>query len=500
MNEQKVPRRKSGILLHPTSLPGGYGIGDLGKSAYRFADFLAESGQRLWQVLPLGPPGYGNSPYQCYSSMAGNPLLVSLDLLSEEGWLPGSDLEQVSGSGPVDFSRVIPVKWRFLRRAARGFFEGASAVQRREFRQFCLEKKAWLDSFAAFAALKDANGGVSWTEWKKRRHPDALEVKIQKFVQFAFFRQWGSLRSYCRDRGIEIIGDMPIFVAHDSADVWANPELFDLDEHGRPRTIAGVPPDYFSATGQCWGNPLYRWEELERTGYGWWIDRVRSMLDLVDITRVDHFRGFEKFYEIPGTATTAVDGRWVDGPGDRLFAALEKAFGRLPFIAEDLGFITPEVHALRDRWGLPGMRVLQFAFGHEDPFDSFKPYNFIPNCVVYTGTHDNDTTAGWFSAVGAGESTRSSEQINFERNFALRYLHSDGKEIHWDFIRAALSSVADTAVFPMQDALGLGSEARMNLPARAEGNWEWRLRDDQLTPELSARLREMSRSYGRILP
>ena len=493
-------RRKSGILFHPTSLPGGHGIGDLGKWAYRFVDFLAESGQRLWQVLPLGPPGFGNSPYQCYSSMAGNPLLVSLDLLSDEGWISKSDLEREAdcGDGAVDFGCVIPFKWRFLRQAARKFFTKAPEARLEEFRWFCQDKTAWLDDFAEFAARKDANGGAAWTEWQERADPDPAEIEVQKFVQFEFFRQWRSLRKYCHSRGIEIIGDIPIFVAHDSADVWANPQLFDLDTGGRPRTIAGVPPDYFSATGQCWGNPLYRWDELKRTGYRWWIERVQSMLDLVDITRVDHFRGFEKYYEIPGDAKTAVHGRWVEGPGDQFFAALEKIFGRLPFIAEDLGFITPEVHSLRERWGFPGMRVLQFAFGNEDPLDAFKPYNFIPNCVVYTGTHDNDTTRGWFTAPGAGESTRSVEQMRSERSRALSYLHSDGSEIHWDFIRAAMASVADTAIFPMQDVLGLGSEARMNLPATAEGNWQWRLSKDQLRPGLSARLRQMCRTYGRV--
>jgi 4-alpha-glucanotransferase len=492
-------RRKSGILLHPTSLPGGHGIGDLGKWAYRFVDFLAESGQRLWQVLPLGPPGFGNSPYQCYSSMAGNPLLISLDLLSDEGWISRSELElDAVGGGPVDFGQVVPLKWKFLRQAARTFFAKAPEARHEEFRWFCNDKKAWLDEFAAFAARKDANGGVSWTEWREGVDPDPEEIGIQKYVQFEFFRQWRSLRKYCRDRSIEIIGDMPIFVAHDSADVWANPQLFDLDADGHPRTIAGVPPDYFSATGQCWGNPLYRWDGLKKTGYLWWIQRVQSMLDLVDITRVDHFRGFEKYYEIPGGARTAVDGRWVEGPGDQLFAALEKIFGRLPFIAEDLGLITPEVHALRERWGFPGMRVLQFAFGNDDPLDAFKPYNFVPNCVVYTGTHDNDTTRGWFTAAGAGDSTLSAEQMRLERNRALSYLNSDGSEIHWDFIRAALASVADTAIFPMQDVLGLGSEARMNLPATAEGNWQWRLNEDQIRPELSSRLRQMCRTYGRL--
>ncbi len=495
-----MSKRRSGILLHPTSLPGGFGSGELGKWAYKFVDFLAESGQRLWQVLPLGPPGYGNSPYQCYSSMAGNPILVSLELLAEDGWIPREDLKEAPAfpTEKAVFEAALPFRWKMLRLAARRFFSTASEARVNEYSEFCREKKEWLDPFARFAALKEANGGVAWTDWQPGIEADPLEIEMQKFVQYEFFRQWLALRQYCRDRGILIIGDLPIFVAHDSADVWDNPGLFDLDSDGRPRTIAGVPPDYFSATGQLWGNPLYRWDVLEKTGYRWWLNRVRSMLELVDVTRIDHFRGFEKYYEIPGDAITAVNGRWMEGPGDGLFAALSREFGPLPFIAEDLGHITPEVHTLRDRWGFPGMRVLQFAFSDDNPADPFKPYNFIPNSVVYTGTHDNDTTAGWFNSADAGDTTRSSDQARLERENALLYLASDGREIHWDFIRAALSSVANLAIFPMQDLLGLGTEARMNLPARQEGNWIWRLQEDQICPEAGRRLREMSRIYGRL--
>jgi len=493
-------RRKSGILLHPTSLPGPYGIGDLGKWAHRFVEFLAGSGQRLWQILPLGPPGYGNSPYQCYSSVAGSPLLVSPELLADEGWIDREELNHAPAfpEERVDFDAVISFRWSLLRKAAREFFERASAGQRGEFDAFCGRNGIWLDKFAEFAALKEANGGVAWTDWKERADPDPLEVQAQKFVQHQFHRQWGSLKNRCHETGIQIIGDVPIFVAHDSADVWANPELFDLDEAGLPRTIAGVPPDYFSATGQCWGNPLYRWSVHEQTGFRWWIERIRSTLEQVDIARIDHFRGFEKYYEIPGGAQTAVVGRWLDGPGDQFFEALQQTFDKLPFIAEDLGMITPEVIALRDRWGFPGMRVLQFAFGHDSPYDPFKPYNFVPDCVVYTGTHDNDTTVGWFHSAGTGAATRSAEHERAEREAVLRYMNSDGREIHWDFIRTALSSVSETAIFPMQDALGLGSEARMNLPASAANNWQWRMRAEQMTPELSARLLGMSRTYGRV--
>jgi len=490
--------RKSGILLHPTSLPGRHGIGDFGRWAYRLADFLAESGQRLWQVLPLGPPGYGNSPYQCFSSIAGNPLLISLESLAEQELLTAADLRQAPAfpASHVDFGTVIPFKSTLLRKAARAFFGREPGELQQEFQQFCFENGWWLDTYATFAALKEMNGGASWSEWQQSGKPDDRDVRDQKFIQFEFYRQWRALKKYCNERGVEIIGDLPIFVAHNSADVWGNPELFDLDEKGHPRTIAGVPPDYFSATGQCWGNPLYRWDVMAETGYRWWIERVRSMMQLVDSIRIDHFRGFEKYYEIPGGSTTAVHGRWVEGPGDRLFAAMEKELGKLPFIAEDLGFITPEVHALRDRWGFPGMRVLQFAFGNPSPTDPFKPYNFIRNCVVYTGTHDNDTTVGWFRSVG--DSTLSLEHERAERESALRYMHSDGREVHWDFIRLAVASVADTAIFPLQDVLGLGSEARMNRPASTENNWRWRFEEDQLLPESSARLRMMSELYGRL--
>ncbi len=495
-------RRTSGILLHPTSLPGRYGVGDLGPWAYRFVDFLVDSAQSVWQILPLGPPGLGNSPYMCDSSRAGNPLLISMDRLADEGLLPHADLHDtpVIPDRQVDFEAVTAFKWKLLRKAARTFFERASGHLRHEFDEFCHQKHVWLDKFSEFAALKAKNGGACWTDWPRGSYPDRSEVLTQKFVQFEFFRQWGAIRHYCRERGIDIIGDLPIFVAHNSDDVWGNPELFDLDDSGRPRTVAGVPPDYFSATGQYWGNPLYRWDVMERTGYAWWIERVRSSFDLVDILRIDHFRGFEKYWEIPGGWKTAERGRWVDGPGDRFFAALEPAIGKLPFIAEDLGHITPEVHALRDRWGFPGMRVLQFAFGHESADDPFKPYNFIRNCVVYTGTHDNDTTRGWFTSDGSANSTRSAEEIRNERSFVLRYLGTDGHEIHWDFIRLAMSSVADTAVFPMQDVLGLGSEARMNIPASLENNWVWRFEPERLKPEHAAKLRDFSRTFGRNTP
>ncbi len=492
-------KRASGILLHPTSLPGRYGIGDLGDAAYSFADFLAGSGVGIWQVLPLGPPGFGNSPYQSYSSMAGNPLLISPDALAMEGLLAAEDLAAapVLDQDRVDYDTAAAVKWGLLRKASANFMAGEPGPLRSEFAGFCEREKGWLDAFAEFAALKELNGGVGWTGWSAYSGAEPGELLTQKFVQFLFFRQWEALRKYCNTIGIRIMGDLPIFVAHDSADVWANPALFDLDGGGLPKTVAGVPPDYFSETGQRWGNPLYRWDVMEETGYRWWIERMRASLRQADLVRLDHFRGFEKFYEIPGGAVNALKGRWVEGPGDRFFAAMAKALGGLPFIAEDLGLITPEVLALRERWQLPGMRVLQFAFVNESADDPFKPHNFVRNCVVYTGTHDNDTTLGWFRDTDSKSTTRTREEAEAERRRALAYLDSDGSEIHWDFIRAAVSSVADTAIFPLQDVLGLGSEARMNVPARAANNWRWRFREEMLEPGVGRRLLELNRLYGR---
>lgn len=389
----------------------------------------------------------------------------------------------------VDFDAVTLLKTDILKKAAGSFFRRNEDSVRLEFLEFCSRERLWLDPYAEFAALKEANGGSAWTCWNPAIKADLQNVLDQKFIQFAFFRQWTLLKRYCNEHGIEIIGDIPIFVAHDSSDVRSNPELFDLDEKGNQKTIAGVPPDYFSETGQCWGNPLYRWDAMERTGYRWWIDRIEAMLNIVDIVRLDHFRGFEKYWEIPAGSTTAVYGRWVDGPGDRLFQALVQALGKLPFIAEDLGYITPEVHQLRDRWGFPGMRVLQFAFGDNSPENPHKPSNYVQNCVAYTGTHDNDTTAGWFSA--------GTKQAQAEKESALRYMESDGIDPVWDFIRMALASVADTVILPMQDLLSLGSEARMNTPGTMGNNWRWRMNEDQLKPELVDRLRKMTRNYER---
>jgi 4-alpha-glucanotransferase len=503
--------RTSGLLLHPTSLPGRFGIGELGPEAIRFADFLSAAGQRLWQVLPLGPTGYGDSPYQCFSAFAGNPLLVSLDVLEAEGLLMPADLAHAPSfpEREVDYGAVIDFKRSALGQAFSRFRETAKPEARDSFRRFCHEQAAWLDDFAVFMAVKAAHGGVAWTDWDREiaaRRPEALErwrreradeIEAIRFVQYLFFHQWGELRRYCHARHIRIMGDVPIFVAHDSADVWAHPELFQLDEHGRPLVVAGVPPDYFSATGQLWGNPLYRWDEMARTGYAWWIERVRAALSLVDLIRLDHFRGFEAYWEIPAAAPTAATGQWVKGPGAALFEALKGALRDLPIVAENLGVITPEVEALRERFGFPGMAILQFAFGGDPQGNDFIPHNYTRDRVVYSGTHDNDTVVGWWTS-GVGDSTRTQDEVDAEREFARHYMHSDGSEIHWDFIRTLLASVAELAIVPLQDVLGLGSEARMNVPARPSGNWRWRFAAGALTPEVRRRLRDVTETYGRV--
>jgi 4-alpha-glucanotransferase len=503
--------RASGVLLHPTSLPGPGGIGDLGQAASDFVDFLAETGQSLWQVLPLGPTGYGDSPYQCFSAFAGNPLLISLETLVEEGWLTTTDLAAAPAfpADHVDYGAVIEFKNRLLWQAHANFKERADEKIQQDYLNFVEGARDWLEDYAMFRAIKDEHGGAEWTKWEpylRMREDQALhffrenhaaQLSGHRFFQYCFFKQWVRLAHYANEKGIKIIGDIPIFVAHDSADVWAHPELFYLDETGQPTKVAGVPPDYFSETGQLWGNPLYRWNLMQRDGYQWWLDRIRATLALVDIVRLDHFRGFEKYWAVPAGETTAINGQWEPGPGAALFQAIQKAFGgKLPLIAEDLGFITPEVHKLREQFGLPGMRILQFAFGTDPQADAFKPYNYTPNTVVYTGTHDNDTAVGWFTA-GIGDSTRSEEEVQEERAFVLKYLGTDGHEINWDLIRLALSSAANTAIVPLQDILGCGSEARMNVPARESGNWGWRFQAELLTPEIRQRLKELTNVYGR---
>jgi len=506
--------RASGILLHPTSLPGPFGIGDLGPAAYAFADFLVKSGQSLWQMLPLGPTGYGDSPYACYSAFAGNTLLISPDQLAAEGLLSTSDLPaEVSAPGErISFERVHKVKDDLLRQAYQNYRQqnsdpGDNAL-RNAFEAFTRESANWLDDYALFRALKDAHGGIAWNEWEpalRSREDAALgrsreqlheEIEAQKFYQFLFSRQWFALKAYCNDRGIKLVGDIPIFVAHDSADVWTNPDQFKLNEDGSPIVVAGVPPDYFSATGQLWGNPLYNWDQMRADGFKWWIERVNATLQTVDIVRIDHFRGFAACWEIPGGDKTAERGRWVEAPGRELFTAIREVLGELPIIAEDLGVITPDVESLRDDFGFPGMRILQFAFS-SDSKNHDLPHNYHDNVVVYTGTHDNDTTTGWFSSVAGEGSTRTAEQVEGERKFCMQYLNTEGNEIHWDFIRAVMASVANTAVVPLQDLLGLGTEARMNLPNSTEGNWSWRYEAEALTEEMGTRLKGLTDLYGR---
>ncbi len=493
--------RASGILLHPTSLPGPYGIGEIGPQAYAWVDWLAEAGCGLWQILPLGPTSYGDSPYQCFSAFAGNPYLVSCAALLDQGLLSETDLEDMPVFSPdrVDFGAIYHWKLKVLDRAYRNFVSIAGEIEIRAFREFREQQGAWLEEFALFMALKDLHAGRPWWEWSaeyRMRERDALvqareaqqeTIERHAFQQYLFFRQWLALKEHANRKGLQIIGDIPIFVAYDSSDVWANPELFALEPDGSLQVQAGVPPDYFSETGQLWGNPLYRWDVHSRSGYRWWVDRMRSVLSLVDIVRLDHFRGFYDYWEIPGNAKTAIDGRWVPGPGEEFFVRIRQALGELPIIAEDLGYLHPGVYDLRDQLGLPGMKILVFAFGDEHA-NLFLPHNYIPHSVVYTGTHDNDTTLGWYRRVGKGE-----------RNFARRYLARDGKDISWDLIRAAWSSVSVFAVAPLQDVLSLGNEARMNLPGTlGTHNWTWRVRAEALSEEVKARLQEINLLYQRL--
>ena len=489
--------RTSGVLMHPTSFPGRYGIGDLGPSAHQFIDWLADAGCKLWQVLPLGPTGYGDSPYQCFSAFAGNPYLISPDFLLRDDLLHSDDLAKIPEfpDDKVDYGRLIPWKLNLLERSFIRFKTAPEPV-RREYKQFCAENESWLDDFALFMALKEANGGGAWGGWPEplrkrdaaalaeagKRHADAVDRF--KFYQFAFFRQWNELHEHARQRGIQVIGDIPIFVAYDSADVWSSPDLFYLDDVGQPTVVAGVPPDYFSPTGQLWGNPLYRWEVLKARGYDWWIARFRAMLSMVDVVRLDHFRGFAGYWEIPAGSPTAEHGRWAPGPGVDFLQAVRSALGELPIIAEDLGEITPDVVELRDRFELPGMKILQFAFSGPD--NEFLPHNYVPNCVAYTGTHDNNTSRGWYETAP-----------EHEGDFARRYLRVDGSDFAWDLIRTVWSSVAVYAIASMQDLFSLGGEARMNYPSRLGGNWEWRMDADALTSELCAGLGEINYLYRR---
>jgi 4-alpha-glucanotransferase len=502
--------RSSGILLHPSSLPGPYGIGELGTEAHNFADFLREAGQRIWQVLPLGPTGYGDSPYQCFSAFAGNPLLISLDRLVERGYLDARELQDrpVFAAESMDFGTVIAWKLPLLRQAFEAFRRSSSG-ELADFQRFCARHLSWLEEFALFAALKEAHGQAIWTEWPRElalREPAALakarqdlsdEIERHKFLQFEFERQWCELKAHCNRNDVRIMGDLPIYVALDSADVWANRQLFELSDDGRPRVVAGVPPDYFSASGQLWGNPIYCWEKHAQSSYAWWIARFRRVLEMLDMLRLDHFRGFEAYYEIPAGEVTAINGAWVKGPGAALFAVLRASLGELPIVAENLGVITPEVEALRKQFDFPGMAILQFAFGNDPQGPSFRPHNYPHHLVAYTGTHDNDTVVGWWNSKAGGDSIRTAVDVEKEMAYAQRYLNTDGGEINWVMIRTLMASVANTVLFPLQDVLGLGGETRMNLPGTSSGNWRWRVREEQLTPAISARLRELAETYER---
>ncbi len=493
--------RSSGILLHPTSLPSRLGIGDLGAAAYEFVDFLAETRQQLWQVLPLGPTGHGNSPYMCYSSMAGNPLLISLEKLCEDSLLYPDELHDLEHLAEdwVDFDAVIPVKMRLLERAASRFRDVATEEDLAAFDAFCADFHFWIDEFAFFMALKNAFGGASWTEWDEaiaRREPEALEewreklasdIFCHKFLQFEFYCQWTALKAYANERQIQIIGDIPIYVAHDSADVWAFPDNFMIDpETLTPAEMAGVPPDYFSETGQLWGNPTYNWEVLQKHGFDWWIQRLSTLLKYVEFIRVDHFRGLQAYWAVPAGETTAINGEWVEAPGEALFETVGQILGRLPILAEDLGVITPEVEALRDRFEFPGMKILHFAFG-SDSGNPYLPTNYGHNSVVYTGTHDNDTTVGWYEKAS-----------DYEKDRLLLYTGCISPEgIHWTMIRLALMSVANQAIIPLQDVLGYGSNCRMNTPGQSGGNWGWRYRGGAITDEMRERLRALTELSNR---
>jgi 4-alpha-glucanotransferase len=494
--------RAAGILLHPTSLPGPFGIGDIGPQAYRWLDFLNQAGCELWQLLPLGPTGYGDSPYQCFSAFAGNPYLISPELLVEDGLLDAKSLDThiTFPTNRVEFGEVITWKLGILDQAFQNFNRSASPELRKEFASFQDEQASWLDDFSLFMALKEYQGGGSWSDWPKPlrlRYPHALKearinlkvaIQRQVFRQFLFFHQWAKLRTRANQLDIQIIGDIPIFVAHDSADVWSHTDLFYMDDMGKPTVVAGVPPDYFSPTGQLWGNPLYRWEAHARSGYAWWLARFKSVLRMVDIVRLDHFRGFAGYWEVPAGNPTAEIGKWVPGPGKAFITAIEDGLGELPIIAEDLGLITPDVIELRDDFNLPGMKIFQFAFS-TDAKDSFLPHNYPKHCVVYTGTHDNDTVLGWFDTAPRQE-----------RDFCLRYLDCDGVDLPWDMVRAIWASVATFSLAPLQDLLNLGTDARMNYPGRPNGNWTWRVSQDRLSDDLCKKLRELNYLYDRLKP
>lgn len=503
--------RQSGILLHPTSLPSKFGIGDLGPEAYKFIDSLNASKQKIWQVLPLGPTGYGDSPYQCFSAFAGNTLLISPELLVKEGLLTEKDIADIPtfSEEKVEYGPVIKYKQDLLTKAFNNFKSNAKADTKELFAAFCQANSWWLEDFTLFMALKETHQLKSWNTWEPElvsRQPEALknwknkladDIEKHKYWQYLFFKQWRELKKYCNSKNISIVGDIPIFVAYDSVDVWANQQDYFLDAKGNPTVVAGVPPDYFSATGQLWGNPLYRWDEMAKDEYSWWMKRFQHALTLIDVVRLDHFRGFEAYWEVPAGDATTANGRWVKGPGANFFEILEQKLGKLPIIAENLGFITNEVENLRNQFALPGMAILQFAFGTDPQAQNFKPHNYRKNVVVYTGTHDNDTSMAWWHG-SHNDSTRTPEEIAAERNFASKYLAvGEDEEVNWRFIRAVMASIANVCIIPMQDVLGLGGEARMNMPSRPNGNWQWRYKSNAFSDDKQEHLLQLTATYER---
>ncbi len=492
-------KRYSGILLHPTSLPGKEGIGTLGLEAERWIDYLHTAGQKCWQILPLGHTGYGDSPYQCFSTHAGNPILIDLQKLVDEKLLDWSDVPDFSHDDQthVDYGKVITHKYDALRNAFERFKYNHNETATKEYEAYCEAHKNWLDDYVLFLVLKEHFNGKPWFEWSdayRLRNQNALDafsannqddIHFYKFCQYLFFKQWSHIHHLANEKGIKIIGDLPLYVAHDSADAWSRPEVFLLDEDRNPLAVAGVPPDYFSATGQLWGNPIYDWEKLKEMNYDWWIERIQSAFEFFDVMRIDHFRGFAAYWSVPYGDETAQNGHWVDGPGADLFTAIEKELGSLPIIAEDLGIITPDVEALREQFKLPGMKVLHFAF-HSKDGNQYLPHNYERNAVVYTGTHDNDTTCGWYNSIEA-----------FAKDNIHTYLASDGNDIHWKMIRLAWGSVAQYAIAPFQDILGLGSEARMNTPGTSQGNWQWRFTDKDWDEDKARILKFMTELFDR---
>ena len=491
--------RNSGILMHISSLPGKYGIGTFGKEAYSFIDFLQDAGQKLWQILPLGHTGYGDSPYQCYSAFAGNPLFVDTEMLIDEDLLKTSDIPHDINFEETEFDTFKTAEFitPLLKKAIDNFHKSSSASDKEAFDLFCHQQAYWLDDYALFISLKKQFNNAPWYDWEsgfrlreavvieKARQALADEIRFQKTLQYIFFRQWMQLKSYANEKGIKIMGDIPLYVAYDSADAWANPDIFLFDKDRKPLAVAGVPPDYFSETGQLWGNPLYNWEHVKSHGFSWWIDRIKANFKLFDILRIDHFRGLSAFWAVPYGEETAIKGEWVPAPGMALFETLLQELGPIPIVAEDLGVITEDVELLRDTFSFPGMKILQFAFDSSED-NEFLPHTYTRNCIVYTGTHDNDTTVGWYSAA-----------TEEDKAFMHSYFNFKPEKVHWELIRLAWASVAQTAIAPMQDILGLGSEHRMNLPGKPTGYWKWRLDKSLISPEISQRLKKITEIYSR---